>query len=90
MICDILMNILIYYRFHPNIGAIVQIMAQTQRPIMRIIAPVIVKGFPAKPFTITLYLSKAIIHIVQMEPHPNREPSKAYISHKNGPNTHVS
>lgn len=47
-------------------------------------------GLAAKPLTITLYLSNAIIVIDQMEPHPNREPAMAYSSQGKGPNTHVS
>lgn len=35
--------------------------------------------------TITLYLSKAIIVIVQMEPHPKRDPNIPYNSHMKGP-----
>lgn len=47
-------------------------------------------GLADKPLTITLYLSNAIIVIVHMEAHPNREPAKAYSSQNKGPSTHVS
>lgn len=80
----------IKYLFHPNIGKMVQTTPQIQRPIILRIAPLIVSGLPASPLTMTLYLSKEIIVIVQMEAHPNKDPVIAYISHMNGPKTHVS
>lgn len=78
------------HRFHPNNGAIVQNNEKVQRPNMRMRAPLMVIGLAAKPFTITLYLSNAIIVIVHMEPHPNREPAKPYNSQNKGPSTQVS
>lgn len=53
-------------------------------------APLMVIGLADKPLTITLYLSNAIIVIVHMEPHPNREPAKPYNSQNRGPSTQVS
>lgn len=53
-------------------------------------APLMFIGLADKPLTITLYLSNAIIVIVHMEPHPNREPANAYSSQNKGPNTQVS
>lgn len=78
------------HRFQPNNGANVQAKEKNQIPSMRRRAPLMDIGLPDKPLTITLYLSNAIIVIVQMEPHPNREPAKAYISQTKGPSTHVS
>lgn len=54
------------------------------------IAPPMVSGLPAKPLTITLYLSKAIKVIDQMEPHPKSDPARAYSWQNSGPNTQVS
>lgn len=81
---------MISYRFHPNIGARVQANENIQMPNIRRRAPLTPIGLADKPLTITLYLSNAIIVIVQMEPHPNREPAKAYSSQNKGPSTHVS
>lgn len=78
------------HRFQPNSGAIVQASENAQIPNMRKRAPLILIGLADKPLTITLYLSNAIIVIVQMEPHPNREPAKAYSSQMKGPSIHVS
>lgn len=78
------------YRFHPNAGAIVQASEKSQMPSSRRRAPFMVIGLADKPLTITLYLSNAIIVIVHMETHPNREPAKPYSSQIKGPNTHVS
>lgn len=65
------------YRFQPNIGAIVQPREKIHIPSIRSSAPVMVSGLPAKPLTITLYLSNAIMVIDHMELHPNKEPNIA-------------
>lgn len=50
---------------------------------MRNMAPPVVNGFADRPFTITLYRSKAIIVMVQIEAQPKTEPNIAYNSHMN-------
>lgn len=63
------------YLFHPNIGAIVQPIDMAQMINILSKAVFFVKGFALKPLTITLYLSKAMKVIVQMDVHPNNDPN---------------
>lgn len=48
-------------------------------------APLVVRGFALKPLTITLYLSNAIMVMVQIEVQPNSDPNIPYSSHMKGP-----
>lgn len=73
------------YRPHPNNGARVHASENNQTPRTRSRAPLIVIGLAAMPFTITLYRSKAIAVMVQMETHPKSEPPVAYSWHASGP-----
>lgn len=53
-------------------------------------ANLIVIRRPVTPFTITSYLSSAIMHIDQIDAQPKMEPNIPYISHINGPRIQVS
>lgn len=74
-----------YYLFHPNKGAIVHPTDIAQMSKILNIAVFFVSGWALKPLTMTLYLSKAMKVIVQIEPQPKSEPNIPYNSQKKGP-----
>ena len=58
-------------------------MIQTPRILEK--ALLVDRGRAEIPLTITLYLSMAIITMLQMEAQPKRDPNIPYSSHMNGP-----
>lgn len=66
-------------------GAMVQPTENAQTRKILSMAPFFVKGLALRPLTITLYLSRAIMVMVQIETQPKSEPNMPYISHIRGP-----
>lgn len=73
------------YLFQPNNGAMVQPTDMAQIKIILSMAVFLVSGWALNPFTITLYRSKAMNVMVQIDPQPKRDPNMPYSSQKNGP-----
>lgn len=63
------------YLFHPNIGAMVQPTDIAQIISILSNAVFLVRGCALNPLTITLYLSKAINVMVQIDAQPHNEPN---------------
>lgn len=66
-----------HYLFQPTIGSIVHNPANDQMNKISRSALFVVSGFPDNPLTMTLYRSKAMSVIDQIEAQPQIEPRKA-------------